>query len=60
MTRVCLRAHGRGEKFDELTKGLDQLVTRRAALKKFGLSLADKSLQVGLAAVQPAKAASVQ
>ena len=28
------------DKFDELTKGLAQSVTRRAALKKFGVGLA--------------------
>ncbi|MCW5551490.1 MAG: hypothetical protein KIS67_04910 [Verrucomicrobiae bacterium] len=30
--------------FDELTKGLAQLVTRRAALKKFSLGLAGMAL----------------
>ena len=28
------------DRFDELTKGLAQSVTRRAALKKFGVALA--------------------
>ena len=37
-------------KFDELTKGLAQSVTRRAALKKFGLGLAGVVLaMLGLA-----------
>jgi hypothetical protein len=31
-------------KFDELTKSMAQSVTRRAALKKFGLSLAGMAL----------------
>jgi hypothetical protein len=31
-------------KFDELTKGIAQSVTRRAALKKFGLGLAGVAL----------------
>ena len=31
-------------KFDELTKGLAQSVTRRAALKKFGVGLAGMAL----------------
>jgi len=31
-------------KFDELTKGMAQSVTRRAALKKFGLGLAGMAL----------------
>src|SRR5215510_10334169 len=31
-------------KFDELTKGLAQSVTRRAALKKFGIGLAGMAL----------------
>ena len=32
------------DKFDELAKGMDQSVTRRAALKKFGLALAGFAL----------------
>ena len=37
-------------KFDELTKGLAQSVTRRAALKKFGVGLAGVALAaLGLA-----------
>ena len=37
-------------KFDELTKGLAQSVTRRAALKKFGVGLAGLALAaLGLA-----------
>ena len=32
------------DKFDELAKGLAQSVTRRAALKKFGLGLAGVAL----------------
>ena len=37
-------------KFDELTKSLAQSVTRRAALKKFGLGLAGMALAcIGLA-----------
>jgi hypothetical protein len=31
-------------KFDELTKGIAQSVTRRAALKKFGIGLAGMAL----------------
>ena len=31
-------------KFDELTKSMAQFVTRRAALKKFGLGLAGMAL----------------
>ncbi len=38
------------DKFDELTKGLAQSVTRRGALKKFGLGLAGVALaSLGLA-----------
>ena len=38
------------EKFDELAKGMAQTVTRRAALKKFGLGLAGIALaSLGLA-----------
>ena len=38
------------DKFDELTKGLAQSVTRRQALKKFGVGLAGMALAcVGLA-----------
>ena len=38
------------EKFDELAKGMAQSVTRRAALKKFGLGLAAFALaSLGLA-----------
>src|SRR5881296_2899306 len=38
------------EKFDELAKGLAQSVTRRGALKKFGLGLAGMALALlGLA-----------
>ena len=37
-------------KFDEMTKGLAQSVTRRAALKKFGLGMAGLALAaLGLA-----------
>ncbi len=32
------------EKFDELTKGLAQSITRRGALKKFGIGLAGIAL----------------
>ena len=32
------------DKFDELAKGMAQSVTRRAALKKFGVGLAGKAL----------------
>jgi hypothetical protein len=32
------------DKFDELTKGLAQSVTRRGALKKFGVGLASMAL----------------
>lgn len=44
--------------FDELTKGLAQSVTRRAALKRFGLGLAGMALACfGLAnSAQAAKA----
>jgi hypothetical protein len=38
------------DKFDELTKGVAQSVTRRAALKKFGIGLAGMALAcLGLA-----------
>ena len=38
------------DRFDEMTKGLAQSVTRRAALKKFGLGLAGLALAaLGLA-----------
>ncbi len=43
------------DKFDELAKGLAQSVTRRAALKKFGLGLAGLVL-TSLGLVNPAKA----
>ena len=42
--------------FDELTKSLAQSVTRRAALKKFGVGLAGMALAISL--VLPVAAAS--
>ena len=43
-------------KFDELTKGLAQSVTRRGALKKFGVGLAAMALaMLGLANTAQAK-----
>jgi len=39
------------DKFDELAKGMAQSVTRRGALKKFGLGLAG----IALASLGPAK-----
>ena len=48
------------DKFDELAKGLAQSVTRRAALKKFGVGLAGVVLAVlGLANKAQAKSKHV-
>jgi len=46
-------------KFDELTKNLAQTVTRRAALKKFGLGLAAMALAILMALTTAATAATV-
>ena len=48
------------EQFDELAKGLAQSVTRRGALKKFGLGLAGIALaSLGLANKANAEAATI-
>ena len=41
-------------RFDELTKSMAQSVTRRAALKKFGVGLAGMAACLGLANKAPA------
>ena len=53
--------HNQFDQFDELTKGLAQSVTRRAALKKFGVGLAGMALACfGLANKAQAQAVPCQ
>src|SRR5260221_463265 len=46
-------------KFDELTKSMAQSVTRRAALKKFGLGLAGIALAISMASQTAAAGATL-